>query len=495
MSHLKMFFSVLFYGVCTCVLSSFISLNVWNVNVDNLLLIFVLPLFAIKQGVYFPTMFILIVSFTFILALHCICQKRLLRFIGLHLLLLVLIVIGLVAIAETIQVTLDINFDSVLLGGATLIVAAYLPFIAAQFFNTGKPLGKARFANGWDIFRAGLFSKSGFVFGKSFYGTLRYSGYEPIIVVSGTGGGKTTAIAIPNVLALRDENIVVTDIKGEIYQKTQQYRKSIGNTVLRFEPAAKTTHRYNPLALLRPDHLDEDIDGIFSTLIPSSHDPLWADASRNVAKMLVLYEVLEANQTPTLQTIYKRICDPHFMEACEMMFDTIQTPRIANLFGKFLSMREKTRRDVLINAQEYLSPFDNPRLAYATSGNDIDFKALRKTPMSIYLILPANSNAYGSITAIFFEQMIRLTTENNEPEKNEYTINALIDEFGNIPKIPSIAKGVSFLRSYRIRVCVFVQTISQLKAVYGEDHKESFLSAPTKIAFNITSKKDAEYFS
>ena len=300
---------------------------------------------------------------------------------------------------------------------------------------------------------------------------------------------------IPNMFELKHENVVVTDIKGEIYDKTHRYRLSIGQAVFRFEPASTDTHRYNPLGLVRQEHIDEDLDMIFSTLIPSSRDPLWADAARNVAKMLAMQALVEERKIPTLQGIYQTICHPGFIESVETRFEHIRTPRIANLFGKFLSAREKTRRDILLNAQEYLSKFDSPHLAHATSGNDFDFRELRTRPMTIYVIMPANTETFGAIGAIFFEQMIQLTTEKNEPDPSEYSINAIIDEFANLPKMPSLAKGISFLRSYRIRVCAFVQQIAQLKAVYGEAHKEGFMAAPVKVAFNVTSKADADYFS
>ncbi len=376
-----------------------------------------------------------------------------------------------------------------------LIAGGYGAYLAKNFSGVGQPLGQARFSHGWDLYRAGFFSKTGMVLAKSLYGKLRYSGFEPIIVVSGTGGGKTKAVVIPNMFELTDENIVVTDIKGEVYHKTHQYREALGQKVFRFEPASKTTHRYNPLGLVRESHLDEDLDMIFKTLIPDSNDPLWADGSRNVAKMLAMFEILELKKTPTLQGIYETICDRNFSEKIPLMLDEIKTQRVANLFGKFLFTRDKTQKDLLLNAQEYLSKFDSPNLAYGTSGNDFDFKDLRKIPMTIYLIMPANTETFGPIAAIFFEQMIRLTTENNEPGKEEYSINAFIDEFGNLPKMPSIAKGISFLRSYRIRVCAFTQHIAQLKAVYGEESKEGFLASPLKLAFNITSKQDADYFS
>ena len=149
---------------------------------------------------------------------------------------------------------------------------------------------------------------------------------------------------------------------------------------------------------------------------------------------------------------------------------------------------------MLLNAQEYLSSFDSPNLAYATSGNDIDLTFLRKNKTTVYLIIPANTQTYGPIAAIFFEQLLQLCTT-KEPIQEETSITLMMDEFANFPKMPSLAKGITYLRSYRIRICAFIQNIAQLKDVYGEQGKENFLACPLQLAFNITSVDDARYFS
>jgi type IV secretory pathway TraG/TraD family ATPase VirD4 len=176
---------------------------------------------------------------------------------------------------------------------------AYFAYFAKEFLSFGKELGKARFANALEIHKAGLFEKNrehkGFVLAKTMHGKLYYNDFEPIVVVSGTGGGKSTSLVTPNMLELINENIIVTDIKGNIYQKTHKFREAIGNKVYKVEPGSKDTHRYNPLGLVRKTHLDEDLDSIFKTLIPDSSDNIWADESRNIAKALALYEFLGAN--------------------------------------------------------------------------------------------------------------------------------------------------------------------------------------------------------
>lgn len=441
------------------------------------------------------------------------------RFLAIHL----LIFLGMFALASSLAVllysclfetTLPILFYptqvfeayrfSILLQDGRFIIALALAFVLSfscygltllrLYFNVGKPLGKARFANGFTLYRAGLFAKKGFLLAKSFYGLLRHAGFEPMIVVAGTGGGKTSSLVLPNMLSIRDENIVVTDIKGEVYRKTHEFRRSIGDTVYRFEPASKETHCYNPLAQVRESHIDEDLDIIFKTLIPDSHDPLWADGSRNILKMLAMYYLLEKKMTPTFQQLFQDICDPQFHENIESLVDSIKTSRVLNLFNKLLSIREKTRKDLLLNAQEYLAKFDSPNLAHATGSNDIWFNDLRCKKMTVYLVMPANTQTYGAIAAIFVEQMLRICAE-YEPKPGDKSINVIIDEFANLPKMPSLLKGITYLRSYRIRVCAFVQQIAQLDAVYQSVGKKAFMASPIQIAFNVTSYEDAKYFS
>jgi len=479
-----------------------------------------MPFEMMRRGVYLEPIVSVMMSAGLFTAAMLIAFEKLYRFIGLQFLYLLIAL----TIASSITVmiygylfqgfthflpfphyifpairrggyTHDRDFFYSLFVGFGFVFFVYGIYLFKEFFNLGQILGKARFANGLEIYRAGFFEHKGFVLGNSSYGKLRYAGYEPMIFVSGTGGGKSSAVVIPNMFELRDENIVVTDIKGEIYAKTADFRRAIGQAVYRFEPANPKTHRYNPLGLVRKEYIDEDLDVIFKTIIPDSQESLWADGSRSIAKMLAMYEILEKKQIPTLSKIYQEICHPEFDDRIKSLYPVIETPRLINLFGKYLSAREKTRRDLLLSAQEYLSKFDSPNLAYATSRNDFNFHELRKKPTTIYLIMPANTETYGAICSIFFEQMIRFCSENNEPDKNEFTINAMIDEFANLPKIPSIAKGISFLRSYRIRICAFVQQISQLKEVYGEDKKESFMAAPIKVAFSVSSYNDARYFS
>lgn len=519
-ANIKNFLFIIIFGFSFFVLSSFIYQWIMNATPVNFKELLFYPFLSVRAGYYLAPMTSFILAGLIMTASVFIWLGKVYRFIGIQII-YTIFALGVACsltvatygylfegwnhflpwpqfIFEAIRFNREAQDQMLFFAffvGFTPISFLYCSYISKEFFHTGRPLGKAKWANGFEMHKAKLFSNKGFTLGKSKYGKLRFPGYEPIIFVSGTGGGKTSGVVIPNLFGLDNENIVVTDIKGEIYKKTSDYRKKIGSTVYRFEPGSQDTHRYNPLGMLRKEHLDEDLDIIFKTLILDSHDPIWAEGSRSIAKMIAMYEILEKDAIPTLQGIYQFIADSNSIKKIKKLYDEIENPRVKNLFGKFVSVRDKAQSDLLMSAQEYLSKFDSPNLGYATSANDFDFRDLRKTLMTIYVVIPANTETFGPICSIFFEQMIRLTTENNEPDESEYTINAIIDEFANLPKMPSLAKGISFLRSYRIRVCAFIQQIAQLKEVYGSHRTEGFMASPVKVAFNVTSREDAEYFS
>lgn len=390
----------------------------------------------------------------------------------------------------------DYSLLSIMLayGVAVFVYASYLIF---KVFGVGMTLGKSRFAHAIDIDRAGLFNAygKGIVLGKSIYGMLRYTLYEPILIISGVGGGKTKSIAVPNLFELPNENFIVTDVKGEIYETTAPYRLAIGNAVQKFQPESDDTARYNPFALIRPSHVGSDLDMIFNTIIPDSKDPIWANVGRNIGKMIALFLIEHHKKTPTFQEIFTIACSPTLVEALTDAFELLESQSLKNLAGMFLQYNTKFRQEALVNTQNFLQPFDEKRLAYATSGNDFDFSTLRKVPTTIYLVVPANTEIYNGICAMFFEQAIRLSAQANEPSPDKLTLNLLIDEFGNLPKMPAVDKGTSWLRSYRIRIIAFVQRISQVEAIYGRTGKDSFLSCPVKVAFKVDSENDRQFVS
>ncbi|MBE8215894.1 MAG: type IV secretory system conjugative DNA transfer family protein [Endozoicomonadaceae bacterium] len=383
--------------------------------------------------------------------------------------------------------------SKILFGMITLIIS--IPYgIYWRYIMRTQPLGCAHFANIFDLNRSDLLQQEGICLGHTFYGPLRHTGFEPILCIGGTGGGKTSAFVIPNVLELKYDSLIITDIKGEIFELTGRYRQKIGDVYI-FDPENPNTTPYNPFELIRIDTFYEDLDLIFSVLIPESKEPIWSMGSRSIAATLVCM-MNTTQQKPTLFAVYQALCRPDLREEIAQFYElNTLNPQLKALCGKCLSVREEQFKDLSLQAQEYLSCFNQPNLSKATNSNAFNFHLLREKIQTIYIKMPANTETYGPICALFFEQLFQHSSQENNPDLSKKSITCFIDEFANLPRIPSIIKGINYLRSYRIRICLFIQHTAQLAHVYGIINKENFLAMPIKVIFNISSKEDADYFS
>lgn len=172
-----------------------------------------------------------------------------------------------------------------------------------------NPLGNAHFSDAFEVQKSGLFAEEGIVLGKAFGKTLKLPGFESVLVTAPTGGGKTTSIAIPNLIEWKGSGIF-NDLKGELFEKTAKYRgKMLGNTCYRFSPTDLNlnTHRYNPFHYVssNPNLSIRDLQLIAEVLIPAERvdGGFWYTSSREIFLMLSLY-LFEMEGMATLAEIH-----------------------------------------------------------------------------------------------------------------------------------------------------------------------------------------------
>lgn len=158
-----------------------------------------------------------------------------------------------------------------------------------------KVFGSAHFSKAFEIHRAGLFADKGIILGKAHGKRLRLPGFEGVLVVAPTGGGKTTAIAVPNLLEWSGSG-VFNDLKGELYRLTSKHRKNVlKNACFLWAPADidKQSACYNPFFYVspNPDLRIRDLQLIAETLIPATKlgDGFWYQSSREIFLTLSLY--------------------------------------------------------------------------------------------------------------------------------------------------------------------------------------------------------------
>lgn len=376
-----------------------------------------------------------------------------------------------------------------------------------KFFSTKtkaeKIFGHAHFANAFEIQKAGLYSEHGLILGKAYGKTLKLSGFEGALVVAPTGSGKTTAIAIPNLLEWTGSG-VFNDLKGELYRLTGAYRKNnLQNACFLWAPADihKTTSCYNPFFYVsdHPDLRIRDLQLIAETLIPATKlgDGFWYQSSREIFITLSLF-LLETKGMATLSDIHDLSKQESFFAwlANEVMDHEEFSKSLKQNAFALLGADEKTQKNILKDFHSRMGLFNDPLVGYATSKNDFDFRELRKKKISIYIQIPdGDKERLSPILTLFWAQLIHVISE-REPKADEpYGVLALMDEFGNMARINKLKDGLSFLRSYRMRCIIIVQYLAQIYSVYGRYDAKGFLNSKVKIAFALNDREDAKFFS
>lgn len=369
--------------------------------------------------------------------------------------------------------------------------------------NAEKIFGHAHFANAFEVQKAGLYAEQGLILGKAYGKTLKLPGFEGALVVAPTGSGKTTAIAIPNLLEWIGSG-VFNDLKGELYRLTAAYRKTkLHNECFLWAPADihKNTSCYNPFFYVsdHPDLRIRDLQLIAETLIPATKlgDGFWYQSSREIFLTLSLY-LLESTGTATLSDIHDLSKQESFFAwlANEVIDHEEFSKSLKQNAFALLGADEKTQKNILKDFHSRMGLFNDPLVGYATSKNDFDFRELRKKKMSIYIQIPdGDKERLSPILTLFWAQLIHVISE-HEPQADEpYGVLALMDEFGNMARINKLKDGLSFLRSYRMRCIIIVQYLAQIYSIYGRYDAKGFLNSKVKVAFALNDREDAKFFS
>jgi type IV secretion system protein VirD4 len=377
-----------------------------------------------------------------------------------------------------------------------------------------RPLhGEARFACRREIARAGLLGEHGILLGRLGGRYLMLPGQQGVALEAPPRSGKGVGLVIPNLLNWPGSTIV-SDIKGENFQRTAGYRQAHGQEVHLFDPLSERgcSARWNPLGYVStvPYRCIDDLQRIASMLFPDPQagDPFWTSSARSLFLGIALYlfetegatrtlgEVLRqgmASDDEGFQKHWRRVIDaceragyPLSQEAVQSLYDVIDlAPTTASSIRKTFTSR--------------LDLWLNPMIDAATSANDFDLRALRERPISIYVqINPDNIARLQPLLNLFFQQAIGLQTR-ELPEHNpalRHQLLLMLDEFPALGRIPVIAESTAFLPGYNVRTVIIVQSNSQLIEKYGVEGAKSIRKMlAARIVFPPKEFEDAEAVS
>lgn len=378
---------------------------------------------------------------------------------------------------------------------------------AAAIFGLGRPsnpLGDAAFQDMASLRRGGWFRKDGHILGRHGRRILRRKDDRHHLVIGPTRSGKGVGYVIPNAL-MHKGSMIVTDLKGEIFQLTAGYRASTGNSVFQFSPGSPKTHRWNPLDFVRADRGSRtiDIQNMASILIPEtvgSENAIWQGVAQQVIAGVISY-VLESpyyenrrnlgevngffNAGVDLQVLMKLIKEK---EPYLSRFTT-------ESFNAYIALNERAARSALLDIQKALAPLRNERVVAATAVTDMDIASLQRRPVTIY-VAPniTDMTILRPLLTLFVQQLMDLLTREHNPRA--LPVYFLLDEFRQLKKMDEIMNKLPYVAGYNIKMAFIIQDLKNLDEIYGETARHSLLgNCGLQLILGANDQATADYAS
>ena len=379
--------------------------------------------------------------------------------------------------------------------GAGLRLAVYLRGKNAKKYRHGMEYGSARWGTPKDIepFMAPKFADN-IILTKT--ERLMMSNRPPdpknarnknVLVVGGSGSGKTRFWLKPNLLQCHS-SYVVTDPKGTIVLECGQamlkngYRVKILN-IINFK---KSMH-YNPFSYV---HSEKDILKLVTTLMTntkgegSGGDPFWEKSERLLLTALIAYLHYEApveeqnfaTLLEMLNTMQVLEDDEEYQNPVDLLFEELAKKKPNSFAGRQYKLYKlaagKTAKSILISCGARLAPFDIQELRDLTMYDELQLDTLGDKKTALFLIMSDTDSTFNFLISMVYTQLFNLLCDKADDVyggKLPIHVRCLIDECANIGQIPNLEKLVATIRSREISACLVLQARSQLKAIYKDN--------------------------
>ena len=379
--------------------------------------------------------------------------------------------------------------------GAGLRLAVYLRGKNAKKYRHGMEYGSARWGTAKDIepFMAPKFADN-IILTKT--ERLMMSNRPPdpknarnknVLVVGGSGSGKTRFWLKPNLLQCHS-SYVVTDPKGSIVVECGNallkngYKLKILNTI----NFSKSMH-YNPFAYV---HSEKDILKLVTTLMTntkgegSGGDPFWEKSERLLLTALIAYLHYEApveeqnfaTLLEMLNTMQVLEDDEEYQNPVDLLFEELAKKKPNSFAGRQYKLYKlaagKTAKSILISCGARLAPFDIQELRDLTMYDELQLDTLGDKRTALFLIMSDTDSTFNFLISMVYTQLFNLLCDKADDVyggKLPIHVRCLIDECANIGQIPNLEKLVATIRSREISACLVLQARSQLKAIYKDN--------------------------
>ena len=345
----------------------------------------------------------------------------------------------------------------------------------------------------------------GIILAEDNYLPVDKRGNVNVLVVGGSGSGKSASYSIPNAYQCLG-SYIFTDPKGELYDRTAGYLKQQGYDIKVLNLVRpQYSDGYNPLMHISSEL---DVDVIANTIIKGQQaeggkaDPYWDDMAEMLLKALIYYLIAtRPEEEQNLASCAELVRAANNNGGSNLLTELIsQLPydHPARMYYKSIEIApEKTYGSILSTLQSKLGKFDSKEIAELTSTDTIDFEEIGNRKTAVYVISSDTHTAYDFLLTIFFSQMIQQLYDYADQNGGALKVPAyfILDEFANIGKIPDFDKKISTSRSRKISFSVILQNVDQLEAVYEKSYETIMGNCDTHVFLGSNSYKTVEYFS
>ena len=384
----------------------------------------------------------------------------------------------------------------VLVAGALKLVVYYRSKNAKKF-RQGVEYGSARWGNRKDIepFMDPVFENN-VILTETERLTMnsrpkapKYARNKNVIVIGGSGSGKTRFYVKPNLMQMTDHvSYVVTDPKGTIIVECGKmlvnggYRIKVLNTI-----NFKKSMHYNPFHYIRSE---KDILKLVNTIIANtkgegekSTEDFWVKAERLLYSALIGYIWYEApeeeqNFSTLLEFINAsetREDDEEFKNAVDELFEELEAENPEHFavrqYRKYKLAAGKTAKSILISCGARLAPFDIAELREIMSYDEMELDKIGDRKTALFLIMSDTDTTFNFVIAMLQSQLFNLLCDKADDEyggRLPVHVRVIADEFANIGQIPQFDKLIATIRSREISASIILQSQSQLKAMYKD---------------------------
>ena len=308
-----------------------------------------------------------------------------------------------------------------------------------------------------------------------------------VLIVGGSGSGKTRFFIKPNLMQLHS-SYVVTDPKGQLVLETGRlleragYKISVLNTI-----NFKKSMHYNPFAYI---HSEKDILKLVTCLIANTTgsgqkgDEFWTNAEKLLYMALIGYIHYEAPEEEQnfgtmlemLNSMEVREDDEEFKNPVDCLFDELKVKDPEHFavrqYAKYKLAAGKTAKSILVSCGARLAPFDIAELRDVTAYDELALDTLGDRKTALFLIMSDTDSTFNFLISMVYTQLFNLLCEKADDVyggRLPVHVRCLIDECANIGQIPNLEKLMATIRSREISACLVLQAQSQLKALYKDN--------------------------